>query len=213
MNEWYYGKAGQQQGPVSAEKLKELMASGQLNVTDLVWKEGMGEWKPYQEISGLMNASESKSEPSSPYDSPATSPASAQPQPHAVSQKPTNGLAIASMVCGIIAFPTIFCYIGLFISIAAIIMGHIARKQIRESQGIQSGDGMALSGIIMGYIGAVLSLCYVILIFVVVKSGMDEAMKQAREEIEASSQNHEEVLEEAQPASGESEPSESTTPE
>jgi len=44
---------------------------------------------------------------------------------------------------------------GLFFfgSIIAIICGHIARSQIKQSQGAQSGDGMALSGLILGYIG------------------------------------------------------------
>ncbi|MEE3157100.1 hypothetical protein ASB58_04200 [Pseudomonas abyssi] len=58
----------------------------------------------------------------------------------------TSSLAIVSLVAGIL---------GLFFfgSIIAIICGHIARSQIKESKGAQSGDGMALSGLILGYIG------------------------------------------------------------
>jgi len=59
----------------------------------------------------------------------------------------TSGLAIASLVCGTCAF--IF---PLFPSIAAIILGHKARSQIRQSLGRLRGDGLALAGLILGYL-------------------------------------------------------------
>lgn len=52
----------------------------------------------------------------------------------------TNGLAIASLILGILGVP-----------ILPIIFGFIARKQIAESGGAQQGDGMALWGIILGF--------------------------------------------------------------
>jgi hypothetical protein len=60
-----------------------------------------------------------------------------QPQ-YAVAQ-PTNGLAIASMIVSILGFGPI-----------GAIMGHIARRQIRERN--EQGDGFALAGIIVGWI-------------------------------------------------------------
>jgi hypothetical protein len=56
----------------------------------------------------------------------------------------TNGMAIASMVLGILWI----YWIG---SVLALIFGYIARRQIRENG--QKGDGMALAGIILGWIG------------------------------------------------------------
>lgn len=56
-----------------------------------------------------------------------------------------NGLALAAMILGITG-----------ISLVAAILGHVARKQIRESGGKQSGDGFALAGIILGWIGIAL---------------------------------------------------------
>ncbi|HCP03243.1 MAG TPA: hypothetical protein DIT61_06970, partial [Pseudomonas sp.] len=47
-----------------------------------------------------------------------------------------------------------------FGSIIAIICGHIARSQIKSSGGTQTGDGMALTGLILGYIGVVLWLLW-----------------------------------------------------
>src|SRR5579863_6619242 len=71
---------------------------------------------------------------------------------------PTNGLAIASLVCGLTQFLGFWIVTG----IPAIIMGHIARKQIRERG--EQGVGMALAGIILGYIGLVLGIIFVVLV-------------------------------------------------
>jgi hypothetical protein len=56
----------------------------------------------------------------------------------------TNGLAIASMVLGILWL----YWIG---SILALVFGYIARNQIRERG--ESGGGMATAGIVLGWIG------------------------------------------------------------
>lgn len=62
-----------------------------------------------------------------------------------------NGLAITSMVLGIVSIPLTFCYgSGILFGIAAFVTGLIARRQIKDSAGTQSGDGMALAGMIMG---------------------------------------------------------------
>jgi hypothetical protein len=56
--------------------------------------------------------------------------------------------AIASLVCGILGL-TIFSILA---GIPAIILGHTARKRIAESMGSLSGAGVALAGLIMGYL-------------------------------------------------------------
>jgi hypothetical protein len=68
---------------------------------------------------------------------------------------PTNGLAIASMVCGIAEIPTLG-----FAAIPAVILGHLARAQIRETG--QRGDGMAVAGLVRGYL-AIVGWLFVIL--------------------------------------------------
>jgi hypothetical protein len=52
---WYYARDNEQQGPVSATQLRQLAHSGALAATDLVWREGMGEWAPAKQIKGLFN--------------------------------------------------------------------------------------------------------------------------------------------------------------
>ncbi len=61
----------------------------------------------------------------------------------------TAGLATASLVLGILG---LVC-VGPLAAIPAVICGHKARTRIRNSQGALQGDGMALAGLIMGYIG------------------------------------------------------------
>jgi hypothetical protein len=56
MAQWYYTSGGQQQGPVEEQALKEMLSSGELQPTELLWREGMGNWQPaanVQEFAGL----------------------------------------------------------------------------------------------------------------------------------------------------------------
>jgi len=58
----------------------------------------------------------------------------------------TSGKAIGSLVCGLlfIFFPT---------AVVAVVLGHIARGEIRRSAGRLKGAKMALAGLILGYTG------------------------------------------------------------
>ncbi len=60
----------------------------------------------------------------------------------------TNGFAIASLVLGLVWM----WWLG---SLAAIACGHVALRQIARSGGSQSGRGLAIAGLALGYIGAV----------------------------------------------------------
>jgi hypothetical protein len=72
---------------------------------------------------------------------------------------PTSGTAVGSLVCGILGW-TILPLIG---SIIAVILGHVAKSEIRASNGTLSGDGMALAGLILGYSSIGLAVLGVIL--------------------------------------------------
>lgn len=78
--------------------------------------------------------------------------------------KRDSSLAIISLVSGIIGW-TIIPFIG---SIVAVITGHLAKKEIRDSGNTMSGDGMALAGLILGYtmIGITLLILVIILVAV-----------------------------------------------
>src|SRR6185437_2333325 len=76
-------------------------------------------------------------------------PPQAQPAYQAYQPPKTDGGAIASMVLGIASF--VLC-LSFFAGIPAVILGHISRSKIKKSRGRLQGDGMALTGLILGYI-------------------------------------------------------------
>jgi hypothetical protein len=44
--QWYYSKNAAQLGPVSLDELRAKLASGEVLSTDMVWREGMPDWRP-----------------------------------------------------------------------------------------------------------------------------------------------------------------------
>ncbi|WP_374247938.1 DUF4190 domain-containing protein [Thermomonas sp.] len=60
----------------------------------------------------------------------------------------TNSLAVVSLVCGILGW-TLLPFLG---SLVAIICGHMARSEIRRSPDTQEGDGLAVAGLVLGYL-------------------------------------------------------------
>lgn len=73
----------------------------------------------------------------------------------------TNGFAIASLVLGIV-------WVFGVGAILAVIFGFVARKQISESGGRQGGSGMALAGIILGFVGIAGVILWIVFVAVVV---------------------------------------------
>ncbi|UVT16041.1 MAG: DUF4190 domain-containing protein [Nitrospira sp.] len=67
-----------------------------------------------------------------------------------------SSLAVASMSLGILS------WLGpsLLMSIPAIITGHMAKREIRSSNGAIHGEGMAMTGLIAGYVNAALSVLF-----------------------------------------------------
>jgi hypothetical protein len=95
--------------------------------------------------------------PAASYGAPASPPGygvPAYPYPAYPAPAPTNGLAIAALVCALAGL-----VVGISAPIGAI-LGHVARRQIRERG--EQGDGMALAGIIVGWIlTGIMALCCV----------------------------------------------------
>jgi hypothetical protein len=56
-----------------------------------------------------------------------------------------NGLAVVSLISG-------FLWVVWLGSLTAIVSGHVALHQIRRSAGTQSGRGMAIAGLALGYL-------------------------------------------------------------
>jgi hypothetical protein len=94
--------------------------------------------------------------------SPGRPPAYPRTAYYPVPQSTTSGLAIASLACGIGEIFTV----GLS-GIAAVILGHMARTEIRQTG--KRGDGMAIAGLVLGYLAIV---AWALLIIGVVVAGV-----------------------------------------
>jgi hypothetical protein len=74
----------------------------------------------------------------------------------------TNALAVISLVFGVLGW-TLLPLIGI---IVAIVTGHLALGQIRRSNGTETGEGLAIAGLVLGYLGlavAVMAVLFIIL--------------------------------------------------
>jgi hypothetical protein len=86
-------------------------------------------------------------------------------QPYRDRSHETNGLAIGSLVTsvagGLLGIPMAFvCYIGILIPIVGAVLGIVALSQIKRTN--QQGRGLAIAGIVIGAIAAVLLVLLVI---------------------------------------------------
>ena len=91
--------------------------------------------------------------------------------PYGQPARGTNGFAIASLVCSIVA-----CGVG---SVLGIVFGHIARRQIRRTG--EGGNGLAIAGMVIGYVGvAALATMIVVVAFVLPRQGDRVARDDAR---------------------------------
>jgi hypothetical protein len=67
----------------------------------------------------------------------------------------TNGFAMASLACGLAQF-----VFGPLATIPAIILGHVARGQIKRTG--EQGAGLALAGLILGWAAVILTVFFVV---------------------------------------------------
>ena len=76
----------------------------------------------------------------------------------------TSTLAIVSLVAGILGW-TVVPFFG---SIAAVICGHMARKEIRLAPDRLEGDGLAIAGLVLGYLAIAMAVLAIIAIILVI---------------------------------------------
>lgn len=139
---WYFTDGTREVGPVSLDDLRSLAAQGRLLATDLVWTEGMEQWCEAARVSSLEFAS-----------SAAATPAGAEELGR------TPGLAVASLICGLLGI-SILPGIG---SLLAVVFGHLAMSRIkRRGASSQRGMGLAMTGVSLGYVALIVILVVLI---------------------------------------------------
>jgi len=81
----------------------------------------------------------------------------------------TNGLAIASLACGLAQF-----VFGPLATIPAIVFGHMARHQIKRTG--EQGAGLALAGLILGWATVILGIVLIVVAGLAMSVGMNGTM-------------------------------------
>jgi hypothetical protein len=154
VSNWYFLRDGRQFGPCSWDDLCRNGRTGELRTSDLVWTDGMSEWKPAAFIPGIVQTS------------PAEQSFAPQGQAvpyfygHPVAQKRLgddpmmrmllpvgrSGWAIAAGYLGLMSFLVLFAPFALTSGIVAVV--DIRRHPDRH------GMGRAVFGIVMGALGS-----------------------------------------------------------
>lgn len=156
MDYYYTDAQNQPRGPVSVEQLRELLNSGAVNASTQVAAVGSQQWVPILTVvqaaaapSGAVGAGPVGAGPVTGISGGAIVPAG-----------PTEPLAVWSLVLGILAVLPVCCSFMIF-GIGAVVTGHMAMSSLKKNPNRQ-GRGMALAGLIMGYIGVALGILGII---------------------------------------------------
>lgn len=175
--EIHVGRDGQNLGAFSLDEVRRKLAEGTFRPTDLGWTEGQADWVPLASLPAL-----------APPPPPVPGGNVAPPSPEARTLRPapgvpapagptaTSGVAIASLICGILSFLA-----PLLLSIPAVICGHAARGAISKSGGRLTGAGMALGGLITGYL--TLAFCALAILAGILVPAVSVARMKARETV------------------------------
>ncbi len=89
------------------------------------------------------------------------------PNPGGIGLRTTSTLAIISLVSGILGW-TLVPLLG---SLVAIVTGHLARSEIRRDRERLEGDGLAVGGLVLGYLGIAMA-AFVVLAFLLFFGGL-----------------------------------------
>lgn len=88
-------------------------------------------------------------------------PSGGQPMAYGTPQATSSTAAIISLIFGIVSWFAL----PLIGALIAIVSGHMARGEIRRSGGNLGGDGMAMAGLILGYLNLLVTIGVICVFF------------------------------------------------
>jgi hypothetical protein len=152
---WFYTMGGQQQGPVPLDHLKHWLTSGQLQPTELVWRDGMPNWIAAQEVPELQGFAPAMTGAAAAAFQQAQQPVGyAQPVNYQTQYYGQDARILSqvsqartAMICGIIG---VFClFIGFIFGLIAVIQASLALGSMKNTRS-EEGKGMAIAGLVLG---------------------------------------------------------------
>jgi hypothetical protein len=138
MDKIYVVRGTEQAGPFTEAEIRAQLASGAITGDTMIWWEGLPEWSPL-----------SRTPLGAPPTTVPAAPGAVAPTPGPATGSRTSTLAIVALVSGILG---LICWPSAIVcGTAAIITGHLERKEIKRAPTV-SGGGLALAGLILGYV-------------------------------------------------------------
>ena len=161
----HIARDGKQLGPFSLEEINRQLAAGTLSVSDNAWYEGASGWVPLSTVPGVSGgaaASSASIPPAATSSATAASlPASGPVVSRVAGPGGTEPLAILSLILSVVGLSGFCCGFLLLLAIAGVVCGHLALSKIKRTPGLQ-GHGLALSGMIVGYIAIAAWLMWIL---------------------------------------------------
>ncbi len=145
---WYYVTPAGEKAEAPNDDLPAAVNAGLVTRETLVWQDGMVQWQPAGQAQPSLFPT---AQPSVP--------AAATELPPPLANRSTPGLTIASFVCGLVSFTGLSILTG----IPAVILGHMALKLYREEPDRYEGRGLAVAGLVLGYVRV--AVLFVIVMF------------------------------------------------
>lgn len=176
--QYHVGRHSQPLGQFVEAEIREGLERGTFHVSDLVWHQGMTEWKRLDQVFGFA-AAQTLSAPMHPPGFTGGPMTPMIPVVHgAVGVMPTPGTAIASLVLGIFGLLALATgFVGAVVAVPGVICGHMALGQINRSGGMLQGRGVAVAGLATSYasiaIGLLMILAFGIIFGIAAASGTE----------------------------------------
>lgn len=83
----------------------------------------------------------------------------------------TETMAVLSLVFSLVSWPLCATYgVGIIASVAGLVLGLIARRRIKASEGMLAGDGLAIGGVIVSIVNIVLFVAAIAFVIVALSS-------------------------------------------
>jgi hypothetical protein len=181
--EYYINRDGKQDGPHAREVLEALLVQGEISAETLIWGQGMESWLPVSQVltvPPILDTQRPKN----------VAPPQRRPyQPDAANSRGYGGVAygmplqtataaVVSLVCGILGMLSLlFFVVTPVMALIAIISGHVARGKVRAAPRQVGGDGMAITGLILGYLSMAISLALIAMAAFVIATGVQQTME------------------------------------
>ena len=193
---WYYVTPQKTHQEFSDADVPDLLSSRTIGLETLIWNATMADWKPAGEVKPEWFTDQPTTVSTTTPDLAAGSadsvaanvPASVSPgsgipgttsAPPLMSNGAADPMALASLVCGIVAivmvaagcaiFPCLG-FLGLAVAIPGVVTGHMALGNIKRGSASEEGKGLAIAGLVMSY--ATLALLVIGLLLAILGVGI-----------------------------------------